>query len=117
VRRRSRIGRRRGSRVCSGVGFSTFSTAYRPRSSMVEMWFSNHGFSCIRCQRRGDSSTPAERAKVFGRLGWRLQAPSKSVCSILPVAPRLSGQGCYALAFLLAPIHERQGSGILRTSC
>jgi hypothetical protein len=27
-----------------------------------------------------------ERAKVLGRLGRRLQAPSKNVCSILPLA-------------------------------
>ena len=35
-----------------------------------------------------------ERAKVLGRLGRRLLAPSKSVCSILPIAicgPGLSG--------------------------
>jgi hypothetical protein len=36
------------------------------------------------------------RAKVLGRLGWRLQAPSKSVCSILPIARCLSGRGILA---------------------
>jgi|SRR5687767_9126964 hypothetical protein len=34
-----------------------------------------------------------ERAKVLGRLGCHPLAPTKSVCSILPVARRLSGRG------------------------
>src|SRR5215213_4230444 len=37
------------------------------------------------------------RAKVLGRLGRRLQALSKSVCSILPVARWLSGRGSHQL--------------------
>ena len=40
------------------------------------------------------------RAKVLGRLGWRLQAPSKSVCSIahrsLFIGRGLSGSGLFA---------------------
>ena len=55
MRRRSRIVRRCGTPAFSEVGFSTFSTASRPRSSRVEMWFSKEGSSCVRCQRRADS--------------------------------------------------------------
>jgi hypothetical protein len=44
------------------------------------------------------------RAEVLGRLGWRLQAPSKSVCSILPHARHLRAGASYgvpALSFAL----------------
>src|SRR5215204_7033259 len=40
------------------------------------------------------------RAKVLGRLGWRLQAPSKSVCSILPIARRLRAGAPYGVSAL-----------------
>jgi hypothetical protein len=38
------------------------------------------------------------RAKVLGRLGWRLQAPFKSVCSILPIARRLKAGVSYGVS-------------------
>ncbi len=40
------------------------------------------------------------RAKVLGRLGWRLQAPSKSVCSILPLARHLRAGASYGVPAL-----------------
>src|SRR5215213_6182435 len=41
-----------------------------------------------------------ERAKVLGRLGWRLQAPFKSVCSILPIARHLGAGASYGVPAL-----------------
>src|SRR5215203_1896028 len=41
-----------------------------------------------------------ERAKVLGRLGWRLQAPFKSVCSILPIARHLRAGASYGVPAL-----------------
>jgi hypothetical protein len=56
------------------------------------------------------------RAKVLGRLGRRLQALSKSVCSILPVARWLSGRGFFFVnvtarraVYLAGVLHERWG--------
>src|SRR5215217_1227001 len=71
------------SPASSGIVFSTFKVACRPRSLRVERWLSNHGFSCIRRQRSGGSSTPARRASVF---------PTSSPSLVQP-APRLIRSG------------------------
>jgi hypothetical protein len=42
-----------------------------------------------------------ERVKVLGRLGC--PSPTKSLCSILPIARRLSGRGVAAPALRIAP--------------
>src|SRR5215207_148775 len=50
-----------GSSLFSGVVFSTFSRASRPRISRLETWLWNQGSSCTRCQWTSGSSMPANR--------------------------------------------------------